>query len=429
MSAWGVRRACVATGAALAVVLAECTPAARELARGPAGAGAPVALLEALAARFGPIQREPSFDSLRPRLARAALVPSRVFDDATAWTERGADRREVQLAGAVVAGGYRIGVRPAAPEPVVPGDYRGRLRLRRIESGCFEWRMDEELAVGGVRPADLAAALTELLLQAQRVDSVAARAEIARAFPRASAQLGLLLALERVQTTREADGATRLELGVRLTPDGLAGAAPHYAAFLRRYATPMKMRVVASDPSLGPWWTLEASANLWLLRLRLRGGSLAPLGGGDGHVPARLDLTVDYETKMGLFHVGVQGLVAQLSLTRTPAEQGFVARFAREPEWRLPFLVVPLLHASLLYPFEGEGSESGWWAREQPGGTTLLARRYRARVRESWLVRWMGGLANGAIDDFRLGAEAEADRFQSDCLLALRDDLRELQAR
>ncbi len=413
----------------LAVALAECAPAARELARGPAGAAAPAALLDALAARFGPIQREPSFDSLRPKLARAALVPSRVFDDASAWTARDEGRREVQLAGAALPDGYRIGVRSVAPDPVAPGDYRGRLQLRRIASGCFEWRMDEELAVGGVRPADLASAMTQLLSQAERVDGVAARAEIARTFPRVAARLGLLLAIERLQATLEPDGATRLELAVRLTPDGLAGVAPHYAAFLRRYATPMKLRVVASDPSLGPWWTLEASANLWLLRLRLRGGSLAPLDGRDGHVPAQLALTVAYETKMGLFHVGVHGLVAQLSLTRTPAEQGFVARFVREPEWQLPFLVVPLLHASLLYPFEEEGSETGWSAREQTGGTTLLARRYRARVRESWLVRWMGGLANGAIDDFRLGAEAEADRFQRDCLLALRDDLRELQAR
>ena len=37
--------------------------------------------MEALADRFGPIEREPAFDALRPRLARAALIPSRVFDD------------------------------------------------------------------------------------------------------------------------------------------------------------------------------------------------------------------------------------------------------------------------------------------------------------------------------------------------------------
>ena len=75
---------------ALAIVLlalapSACREAARGLASGPAGGDGPRALVEALADRFGPIDREPAFDALRPKLARAALVPSRVFDDGTAW--------------------------------------------------------------------------------------------------------------------------------------------------------------------------------------------------------------------------------------------------------------------------------------------------------------------------------------------------------
>ena len=37
-------------------------------------------LFSALAARFGPTERDPVFDALRPKLARHALVPSGVFD-------------------------------------------------------------------------------------------------------------------------------------------------------------------------------------------------------------------------------------------------------------------------------------------------------------------------------------------------------------
>ncbi len=419
------------TLATLAGVLAACAGPARELARGPAGVAAPRALLDALAARFGPIEREPGFDALRPKLARAALVPSRVFDD-PAWTARARDWRALQLSGAVAGGAYRIGVRTAADEPAAPGDYRGRLQLRRPADGRFEWRMDEELAVGDIRPADLASALTTLFLQVERTGEASAHTAIVSAFPRASATLGRLLRLERLLPARDRDGATRVELAVRLTPDGLAAVAPRYAAFLRRYASPMKLHAVASDPDLagGRWWTLDASDNLWLLKLRTRGGSLAPLeGAADRGIPSRLRLTIDYETKMGLFHVGVRGLVADVELTRTPLEKGFVARFLREPDWQLPFLVAPLLRGSLRHPFEQDGSEAGWWAREQPGRTTLLVREYRARVRESWLLRWMGGLTNDALTDFRRGAEAEADRYQRDCLLALRDDLLALQAR
>ena len=389
-------------------------------------------LLDALAARFGPVAREPRFEALRPKLAAAALVPSRVFDDSTAWTERGGDWRGVQFAGAVGRYGYRVGVCAAAPEPALPGDYRGRLQLRRIAGGRYEWQMDEELAVGAVRPADLAGALSALLQQAEQAagSGPAARDAVLAAFPRTAAVLGRLCRIERLRLARDAEGSARVELAVRLTPDGLAPVAPRYAEFLRRYATPMKLHAVATDAGGAGWWEVDGARNAWTLRLRVRDGSLVPLAGPAGRgVPPALRVTADYETRMGLFTVGVRSLAAELTLTRTPVEKGFRARFVQEPGWQLPFLVAPLLHSSLRYPFEAEGSEASWAAREQPGGKAELVRSYRARVRESWLLRWLGGLTTGAVDEFRRGAEAEADLYARECLLALRDDLAALAAR
>jgi hypothetical protein len=389
-------------------------------------------LLDALAGRFGPVAREPSFDALRPKLAAAALVPSRVFDDATAWTERGGDWRGVQFAGAVERYGYRVGVRASPPEPVLPGDYRGRLQLRRIAGGRYEWQMDEELAVGAVRPADLAGAASALLRQAEQAagSGPAARTALVAAFPRTVAVLGRLCRLESLLLSSEAEGAARVELTVRLTPDGLAPVAPRYAEFLRRYVTPMKLHAVATDAVGAGWWAVDGAQDVWTLRLRVRDGSLVPLAGPAARgIPSQLRVTADYETKMGLFTVGVHSLAAELDLTRTPAEKGVRARFVQEPGWQLPFLVAPLLHSSLRYPFEAEGSEAGWTAREQPGGRAELVRSYRARVRESWLLRWLGGLTTGAVDEFRRGAEAEADLYDRECLLALRDDLATLAAR
>jgi hypothetical protein len=115
--------------------------------------------------------------------------------------------------------------------------------------------------------------------------------------------------------------------------------------------------------------------------------------------------------------------VAEVTLVRTAAEKGFRARFVEEPDWDLPFLVEPLLRGPLRFPFEGPGSEAGWAARETAEGGTRLVRHYRARVRETWILRWLGGMTGTAVDEFRRGAEAEADRFHRDCLLALRDDL------
>jgi len=45
------------------------------------------------------------------------------------------------------------------------------------------------------------------------------------------------------------------------------------------------------------------------------------------------------------------------------------------------------------------------------------------RVQESWIIRWLGGVSDKAVSDFRRGAEAEADRFSRECLYALRDDV------
>jgi hypothetical protein len=189
------------------------------------------------------------------------------------------------------------------------------------------------------------------------------------------------------------------------------------------------MRLSVGDLSGADWWSLEASENLWTLRLRVRDGSLVPLEGpADRRLPPLLRATTDYSTRMGRYKVGASRLVADVALTRTAAEKGFSARLLQEPDWELPFLVESLLRSPLRFPFEGPGSEAGWAARESPGVGTRLVRHYRARVRETWILRWLGGMTSTAVDEFRRGAEAEADRFHRECLLALRDDLAALKS-
>jgi hypothetical protein len=384
--------------------------------------------VEALADRFGPIDREPGFDALRPKLARAALVPSRVFDDGTAWQTRGDGWRAFELAGYRSGAAYRIGVRTEAPPAGLPGQYRGRVQLRRGEGGRFEWSLTEELAVGPVRPSELARALEALFRGAESSTGATARAAIAGALPRSSAKLGLLLRLETLALQRDAHGATSVHLAVRLTPAGIGAFAPRYSAYLEKYARPMRGVLSVADPEGAAWWTLEVADHLWTVRLRLRDGSLVPLEGpAERRLPGRLRATADYVTRMGRFEVGARRIAADLELTRAPGEKGLCARFLQEPDWRLPFLAETLLDDPLRYPFEAPGSEIAWAARDASGGTVLTG-LYRARVRETWILRWLGGMVGGAVDEFRRGAEAEADRFHRECLLALRDDLAALGA-
>jgi hypothetical protein len=422
-----VRRATVVLAMA-GLALPACRQAAHELAAGPGGAAGPRELVQALADRFGPIDREPGFDSLRPKLAAAALVPSRVFDDPSVWRTRGDGWRAVDLDGYSSGGTYRIGARAESLPPQLPGQYRERVQLRKVDGGRFEWHVTEEFALGPTRPSDLARALDAVFRGAERATEASARAEIASALPRASAKVGLLLRIERLALSRDAYGATPVELSVRLTPSGIRGFALHYAAFLDKYATPMRASATVADLDGVPWWTVAGGDNLWTVRLRVRDGSLVPLDGPAGRrLPGALRATADFATRMGHFKVGMRGLVVPLALTRTPTEKGLSARFLEEPAWELPFLVETLLHSPLRYPFEPPGSEVGLALRETSAGT-VFAGLYRTRVRENWILRWLGGMTGNAVDEFRRGAEREADQYHRECLLALGDDLAALEA-
>ncbi len=410
------------------LVLPACRQAAHELAAGPAGTAAPRELVQALADRFGPVDREPGFDDIRPKLAAAAMVPSRVFDDPSAWRTRGDAWRAVDLDGYWSGGVYRIGARAEALPARAPGQYRGRVQLRKIDGGRFEWHVTEELALGSARPSDLAGALDAVFRGAERAPEASARAEIASTLPRAAAKVGLLLRIERLSLSRDANGATLVELGVRLTPYGIRGFAPHYAAFLDKYSTPMRASATVADLDGIPWWTVTGADNLWTVRLRVREGSLVPLGGPpERRLPGALRATADFATRMGHFGVGMRGLVVQLALTRTATEKALSARFLEEPEWQLPFLVETIFHSPLRYPFEPPGSEVGLALRVSSGGT-VFAGLYRTRVRENWILRWLGGMTGNAVDEFRRGAEREADQYHRECLIALRDDVVALAA-
>ena len=64
----------------------------------------------------------------------------------------------------------------------------------------------------------------------------------------------------------------------------------------------------------------------------------------------------------------------------------------------------------------------GYAVRDGDGGATLAIRDYELAVQESAIVRWLGGLGNSALSDFRQGAEREADTFEGELWSAVRAD-------
>ena len=421
------RRLAAAAVLSTFVGLPGCRQATASLGPGPSATRAEAAdLLDSLSLRFGPIQMDPGFDARRAKLVRASLVPSRVFDDASVWMETRGEERGVEFVGGRAGSGYRIGVSVAARLPAEPAAYRGSLKLRRLGSAEFEWTMRDELAVGRIGGAALSRALSVAFLSMEESDAAGARARWREALPRTSAALGRLFTLDVLQLQHDAQGGTTLTLAASLHPEGIALAFPRYARYLATYGPAMRLRATASDAMGATWWDLEFADGRFALRLRLHEGDLAPLQGMPRPIPDGLRVRTGFSTKMGMFRVGFLHLDADVLLIRDAHAKGFTARFRTSPDWELPFLAEQFVGSSLRRPFQAEGSLLAYALRDSAGSQTLLVRDYRIAVKESWIVRWLGGLTGSTVEEFRRSVEAESDRFTSEVLQALRADVVEL---
>jgi len=423
-----MRVGCSRQLAGVVVVLAmaaACQEAARGLSAGPGGAAAAMSVVDALRSRYGVIEREPGLEKMRPKLEGALLVPSRVFDDASIWTASEGEWRAFWLQGNPTAGAYRLGVRPTPALPRAPGEYRARIALRREKSGAFEWTTFDELALGPLRPMDLTAAFRALLRGAEAAPGDA-RPRVTAAMPRSARALGRLYDLEALAVSPEADGTARVEMAIRQRPDRLKAEAPKFAAYLARRSAGLRFRAVATIPDGRALWSLETEDDRSRLRLRIRDGHLVPLEGTSSDPAGRLRVTVDYSFKAGLFRVGLKGLVADVE-PAGGADLEVTARFVEQPDWRIPFLVEPFVLGSLRYPFEAPGSSFSLAMRQDDERGSLLVSDSRLQVRESWIIRWLGGISSTALVELR-AAEAEADRYSLECLTAVRDDVAALVA-
>jgi hypothetical protein len=378
--------------------------------------------LGALGSCFGPTDREPAYEALRPKLLRASLVPSRVFDDESAWLAQDGETRGLGFSGFRADGRYRLGLRKNPSPPTQPADYRGWLSLRRLGPEEFEWSSAEEVGLGPLPVDGLADGVAEVLHAVESRDDGDLRPELRRLLPRTAEALGRGLALDALRLERDATGATAVFAAAHLDLDSLERVFPRYASFLRRHVLPIAFRLEFDDGSGGLFWTTEAREGRVTLRTRIRDGHLVSLEGAPRPVPERLRLRADLTSQAGMFRYGLGRLQADVRLVGRPGEKRFEAVFDREPDWVIPFLVKPFLRASLRRPFEGEGAFLGYALRENGSGMALVSRDYRIAVKESWLVRWMAGNAGEAVASFRDGAEAEAERFVGEALFALRAD-------
>lgn len=384
-------------------------------------------LLGALAARFGPTAGSQEHAAARSLLLKHSFSPSALLD-APLWHERTGPLRKVGFVGSPAAGGhYHFGVAAQPPRLSVAGSARTVLSLTDQGEGGFVWERRDELATGHfggeAASAGWSALLRALELPAARGEDASLR--LRRELPRTTRALGRALGLNALDARRDGE-TTVVALALELAPSALQATHPRYARFFATYVTPMQAWLRAEDAAGRPLLTAEGGQMRLTVRFRVRDGRLVTLTAPHVAAGGRFVLRMGFSTKSSMFRVGLDELRAQGEAVDGPAA-GVALTFREEPRWRLPFVVKPLLRSPLRRPFEGDGSRIAFAFAALGEDRHSVSREYRFAVKENWITRWMGSMASGTVQDFRNGAEAEADAFTREAMLALRDDLRALR--
>jgi hypothetical protein len=407
--------------------LGACRDVAPAFGNNPAASRANAdGLFGGIAQRFTNVQRSPKFTVARAKLGKNALIPSVIYNDTSVWTAFGSDStRLITIDGEFESNRYLFTARPwPATPPNEPGDSRHYIRLKMVGENQYEWITNVDIAAGSIKPDEFANVLSKFLLSSENRSSAELRADYRTSFPRTTAALGRLFSLDTISVARDAEGATFVQMGIRLTPDGIRAIMPDFAKYLDKYVTPAQYKALVTDKRGGRWVELFGDDNYMILKLRTKNGHLVPLNGPLRPLPSEFQLTSDFTTKILFFTVGYKKLISDVTSIDSDRERGWLFRFTREPHWRLPSAVSCLIHSPLKRPFPGSGAMVRLVLRENPGSQTIIARRTSTVVQESAILRFIGKLGATAMGDFVGKSESEENRFSAEVFNALRLDIR-----
>ncbi len=424
-------RARLLVGSLALAATSGCDGSARAFAATPTAARTQVQdFFGGLALRFVDVQRSPKFAAARGKLSRHALSPSRLWPDTAVWTATGAASRTLELDGRSDGRRYTFSATPGVAMPGRPGDARHVIRLARIGDGDWQWSTTVEHAVGHATAADVGSAMSAGLAAFAR-GPADLRPVLRVALPRTAAALGRLLVLEEARSTPLADGSRVVELRGRFDAGKLKTTMPAFAGYVEKWIHPSKLSLALTDPRGADggakgarWLEMRLADDRLTIRLRTRAdGELLALEGPARPMPDTVQLRTDARVHYLMFDVGVSSLAGDMTAIRGPRERGWAVRWRRSPQWHLPLGVRHLVSGTLDRPFEKEGMLLRLSLRDAAPGQTQLVRRFDVAIKESAIVRWLGGLGSKAMDDFAGRAEAEENRFIADVLFAVRGDL------
>jgi hypothetical protein len=383
-------------------------------------------LFGALAERHVDISRNPKYEYSRVRIMRGALAPSRVFDDTAVWTGVSGEVRILETAGSFVDGHYLLSSRSGPPAPARPADARHVTTLSRLAEGEYRWDTTVDFALGSIRPSDVAALVGHLLAAGQGRTEADLRAELAAVSPRSSAALGTVFTLDSLRPLELADGSTLTTLGASVHSDNLRRTYPALADYVHKYLDPARYRFVLTDRGGTPFLDVSQRDRIIVLRVRTQRGKLVPLTGAARPLPDSLQLRVDFNVKIKIFHVGFHNLVMDFTnTTRDDEERDWTVVARREPQWELPLITARLIRAPLRRPFAGEGSLFQIGVRAGAAGApTVLLRHTRLPVQESSILNFLNSLGGTAMDDFGGPVQREESAWLRELFVSLRDDAR-----
>lgn len=372
------------------------------------------------------MQRNAKYEYARERLTRAALSPSRAFDDTAAWTGMAGDVRLLETFGTLDGGRYMMTSHAGVPAPARPADGRHVTTLSRLADDEYRWETAVDFAIGTVRPAEIAEVVTHLFTMGDERTEREARADLAAHAPRTSAALGTVFTLDTLRLVPLPDGTTAVTLGISVHSENLKRRFPSFGEYVRKYVEPARYRLLLTDRVGVPFFDAMAKDRAITIRVRTAHGRLIPLTGPARPLPDSLLVLADFKVRIKVFHVGFHDLLLELTnRARGEEEREWLVTARREPHWDLPLVTARFLRAPLRRPFAGDGSlfRIGVRAGER-GAPTVIVRQARLFVQESGILNFLNSLGSTAMSDFGLAVEREENLWLRELFNALRDDAR-----
>jgi hypothetical protein len=405
---------------------ASCVDAVSAVSDGPAPPDVKLTQLsEALAARFTSPERSGRYGTARRRLVKGALTPSRVYGDTSIWSAAVSPATEVLTAhGALTDRGYRFEIAPVGMVPLKLGDARHEITLQRLSDNEFRWRAAVDFAIGSLTAADASAMLVELLTGGHDRDPAAVRIDAGSAFPRSAAALSKVFSIDSLTMHPGGQGTTTINMTIGIRAEGLRAASPHFADYIRKYVTSSRYRFSLTDRNGAMFFDAVGADQRLTIRYRVKAGTVVSYLGPPRVLPDSLRLISDLSMHVKMFDVGWKNLTADFLIRRTDHVRSWTIVAQSEPSWQLPLITERLLRSPLRRPFQGDGASLELGVADGVGTQTLLYRRSRLEVKESPILRFLGGLVTRVFDDLDTAVEREEAAYVRELLVAFEQDAR-----